>query len=193
VLKEVIRGGGLARERARRLAKVLPEWGLHASRRERLAMEAEREIVALKKAQFMQDKVGEEFDGFVSGVVKFGFFVELAAFFVEGLVPMRTLDDDEYIFHERLHSLVGRTTKRTIRLGDRVRVCVDAVDVERRTIDFSLVAAEAGERAEPAGLPGRRAPRGIGAASSRVAPGKAGGGKAKKRRPERRGGSRRAR
>lgn len=190
VLKEVLRAGGLSRERARRLAKELPEWGLHSSRRERLAMEAEREIVALKKAQFMQDKVGQEYEGFVSGVVKFGFFVELSAFFVEGLVPMRTLDDDDYIFHERLHSLVGRTTKRTIRLGDRVRVIVDAVDVERRTIDFSLVAAEEGDRAAPAGASRLRPARGVPVAPAGK---KRKSGKPKKHRPERRGGSRRRR
>ncbi len=187
VLKEVLRAGALPEPRARKLAKALPEWGLHTSRRERVAMEAEREIVALKKAQFMKDKIGEEFDGFVSGVVKFGFFVELTAFFVEGLVPMRTLDDDEYLFHERLHSLVGRATQRRIRLGDRVRVRVDAVDVDRRTIDFSLLAAEEGESAVLGDIPHRRAPRPPAAARR----GKAG--KAKKRRRERGGGGRRGR
>jgi len=102
---------------------------------------------------------------------------------VEGLVPMRTLDDDEYLFHERLHSLVGRTTKRRIRLGDRVRVRLDAVDVERRTIDFSLVAKEKGEApGPPSGTPHRR-----------TAGGKGKPPKAKKRRSQRRGGGRRGR
>jgi ribonuclease R len=151
VLKEVLRSGSLAEPRARRLARLLPDWGSHTSRRERVAMEAEREMVALKKAQFMVDKVGEEYEGFVSGVTKFGFFVELSDYFVEGLVPMRTLDDDEYLFHERLHSLVGRTTKRRIRLGDHMRVQVDAVDLDRRQIDFSLV--EKYEEATAEGAP----------------------------------------
>jgi ribonuclease R len=189
VLKEVLGAGGLHAERTRRLQKALPEWGLHTSRRERVAMDAEREIVALKKAQFMKDKVGEEYEGHVSGVVKFGFFVELRDFFVEGLVPMRTLDDDEYLFNERLHSLVGRVTRRRIRLGDPVRVRVDAVDVERRMIDFSLVALEAtGPIA--AGPPARRA------APPRAGKGRPKGGKPKakpgagKPRPKARGKAR---
>src|SRR5262249_8117486 len=82
------------------------------SRRERIAMEAEREIVQLKKIQFMQDKVGETHDGFVSGVVPFGLFVELRDVFVEGLVHVTTLGDDFYDHVEREHSLRGRRTGR---------------------------------------------------------------------------------
>ena len=178
VLKEILRSGSLAQERARRLAKVLPDWGLHTSRRERVAMEAEREMVALKKVQFMSDKVGEEYDGFVSGVTKFGFFVELSDYFVEGLVPIRTLHDDEYLFHERLHSLVGRTTKRRIRLADRVRVRVDAVDLDRRRIDFSVVEKYQESTAEDAPEVPQRSRRGS-------AP--SGGARRKKERPAKRG------
>ena len=109
-----------------------------SSRRERVAMEAEREIVQLKKIQFMQDKVGETYEGFVSGVVPFGFFVELRDVFVDGLVHLSALGDDFYDHLEREHMLRGRRTRRTFRLGDPVRVTVAGVSVERRQIDFML-------------------------------------------------------
>ena len=106
-----------------------------SSRRERVAMEAEREIVQLKKIQFMQDKVGGVYDGFVSGVVPFGFFVELRDVFVEGLVHVTALDDF-YEHVEAQHLLRGRRTRQTYRVGDPVTVRVAGVSVERRAIDF---------------------------------------------------------
>ncbi|HJQ84582.1 MAG TPA: ribonuclease R [Candidatus Binatia bacterium] len=109
-----------------------------SSRRERVAMEAEREIVQLKKIQFMQERVGETHAGFVSGVTPFGAFVELADVFVEGLVHVSTLGDDFYDHLEREHALRGRRTGRRIRVGDAVRVTIAGVSVERRQIDFTL-------------------------------------------------------
>jgi ribonuclease R len=109
-----------------------------SSKRERLAMDAEREVVQLKKVQFMQDKVGETFDGFVSGVVPFGFFVELAAYFVDGLVHVATLTDDHYELVEYQHRLVGRRRGRVFRVGDQVRVRVASVSIERKQIDLVL-------------------------------------------------------
>jgi ribonuclease R len=109
-----------------------------ASRRERVAMEAEREIVQLKKIQFMQDKVGAIYDGFVSGVTGFGFFVELREVFVDGLVHVSTLGDDFYEHLERQHVLRGRRSRREFRVGDPVRVTVAGVSIERRRIDFTL-------------------------------------------------------
>jgi ribonuclease R len=117
------------------------------SARERVAMEAEREIIQLKKIQYMQDRVGEVHDGFVSGVLPFGFFVELADVFVEGLVHVSTLTDDYYDHVEGQHCLRGRRTRRTFRLGDPVRVAVAGVSIERRQIDFRLPEAEAPARA----------------------------------------------
>jgi ribonuclease R len=158
ILKEVLRGGSLPAARARHLKKTLPDCGTHTSRRERIAVDAERDIVALKKAQFMAERIGEEFEGFVSGVTKFGFFVELSDFFVEGLVPLRTLQDDDYLFRPRLHQLVGRYTKRSIGLGDRMQVLVDAVDLERRRINFAWL-GRVGERAAEAPRPPERGGR----------------------------------
>jgi ribonuclease R len=111
----------------------------HLSRRERVAMEAEREILDRYRIRFMKDKVGEVFDGVISGVTAFGFFVELKDTFVEGLVRVTSLHDDYYHYHEKRYCLVGERTHQTFRIGDEVKVRIDRVDVERRHIDFGLV------------------------------------------------------
>ena len=120
----------------------LPAIAEESSRRERVAMEAEREIVQLKKVQFMQEKVGESFDGWVSGVAPFGAFVELRDVFVEGLVHVSTLGDDFYELVEAQHLLRGRRTRRTFRVGDPVRVVVTGVSIERRQVEFALADTE---------------------------------------------------
>ena len=111
----------------------------HLSNRERVAMEAEREIRNRYRVRFMRDKIGEEFEGIISGVTAFGFFVELKEIFVEGLVRVTSLHDDYYQYHEKKYCLVGERTHKTFRIGDEVRVRVDRVDVERRHIDFGVV------------------------------------------------------
>mgnify|MGYP002153779549 CR=1 FL=1 len=111
----------------------------HLSQRERVAMEAEREILDRYRVRFMKDKIGEVFEGVISGVTAFGFFVELKDIFVEGLVRVTSLHDDYYHFHERRYCLVGERTHKTFRIGDEVKVRVDRVDVERRHIDFGLI------------------------------------------------------
>jgi ribonuclease R len=173
ILREVHAGGAMPASRREALDARLPDAGKHCSDRERKAMDAEREIVALKKCQFMAGKVGDEFDGVVSGVAAFGFFVELAGVFVEGLVRVSSLSDDFYTFVEGSHALVGQHTRRTFRIGDRVRVQVARVDVDARHIDFALLgeagvaAAENGARARQTGKTARgrekrkaRAPKG---------------------------------
>jgi len=111
----------------------------HLSRRERVAMEAEREILDRYRIRFMKDKVREVFHGVISGVTAFGFFVELKDIFVEGLVRVTSLHDDYYHYHEKRYCLVGERTHQTFRIGDEVKVRVDRVDVERRHIDFGLI------------------------------------------------------
>ena len=113
-----------------------------SSRRERVAVDAEREIVQLKRVQYMQGHVGEEYDGVVSGVTRFGMFVELLPVFVEGLVHVRSLDDDVYEHDERHHLLRGRRTRRVFRVGDPVHVRVAGASVARRQIDFVLTDSE---------------------------------------------------
>ena len=105
---------------------------------ERRADEAERELVQWKKVRFMADKVGDEFDGFVTGVAAFGLFIELVEHFVEGLVHISSMADDYYRFLESTHTLRGENTHKIYRLGDRVRVQVVRVDLERRQIDLGL-------------------------------------------------------
>jgi ribonuclease R len=117
----------------------LGEIAEHTSKRERVAMEAERDVVELKKVQFMQQHLGEEFNGFITGVTGFGFFVELEELFVEGLVHITTLDDDLYSFMEKQHSLIGRRSKQVFRIGDPARVKVAAVVPATRRIEFVLV------------------------------------------------------
>lgn len=121
------------------LTEDLPEIARHTSERERRADEAERELVQWKKVRFMADKVGDEFDGYITGVAAFGLFIELIEHFVEGLVHVSTMADDYYRFVERAHVLSGENTGKVYRLGDRVSVQVVKVDMERRQVDLGLV------------------------------------------------------
>src|SRR5690242_8033924 len=123
ILKQVL-AGKMKQSDKDRLEARLPETALHTSRRERVAMEAEREMVDLKKMQFMRDKVGEEFDGFITGVAPFGIFVELVELFVEGMIPVATLPVDYYLHVQKSHALVGQHSRVMYRIADRVRVRV---------------------------------------------------------------------
>ena len=134
------------KEEQARMETVLPVTAVHTSTRERKAMEAEREIADLKKCQFMQDKVGDVFDGFISGVTNFGFFVELKDFFVEGLVHVSTLADDYYVFDPKRHSLLGERAGRKFMLADPVKVKVAGVGLERRRIELVLFDEKAGAK-----------------------------------------------
>jgi len=110
-----------------------------SSEREALAQAAERDSIELKKVEFMERHLGEEFEGTVAGVTVFGFFVLLDSYFVEGLVHVSTLGDDFYRFREGEYALVGERRGRRFRLGDRVKVQVARVDREERRIDLHLV------------------------------------------------------
>ncbi|HKA17522.1 MAG TPA: ribonuclease R [Blastocatellia bacterium] len=129
----------LTEEREVELRSALELIGDHSSERERAAADAERELMDWRKAEFMADRVGDEFDGIITGVKEYGFYVELAEVFVEGLVHISTLAGDEYEYQERKHRLVGKRTRREYRLGDRLRVMVNRVDRARHLIDFSVV------------------------------------------------------
>ncbi|MDO4178405.1 MAG: ribonuclease R [Phascolarctobacterium sp.] len=117
----------------------------HSSLRERAAAEAERQTVELKKCEYMQEHIGEEFDGVISGVANFGLFVELANG-VEGLVHITSLVDDYYDFYVDRYALVGSHTGKTYRLGDSLRVEVLNVNMEEVSIDFILAGENAGVR-----------------------------------------------
>ncbi len=110
-----------------------------SSQSERGADEAERELMEWKKAKFMAERVGEEFDGLIISVTKFGFFVELNDMFIEGLVPLGSLEDDWYQYHDTTRQIIGQRSRRTFSLGDRVRVLVDRIDAIERKVQFAIV------------------------------------------------------
>ena len=121
------------------LEEELPEVARHTSEMERRADEAERELLQWKKVRFMADKVGDEFDGYITGVAPFGLFIELIEHYVEGRVHISSMADDYYRFVENQHILVGENTRKMYRLGDKVLVQIVRVDMERRQVDLGLV------------------------------------------------------
>jgi ribonuclease R len=111
----------------------------HASEREVVAAEAERESIKYKVVEFMQDKVGQEFDGHVSGVTEWGIYVEIEPTKIEGMIPYRTIKSDFFIFDEERYRAVGRRTHRSIRLGDPLRIRVKSTSLEQKLLDYELV------------------------------------------------------
>ena len=130
--------GKISEEEIKKLNKKTPVVALQVSERERIAEEAERETDDLKKAEFMQKKIGDKFKGIISGVTSFGMFVELENT-IEGLVRVSSMDDDYYQYDEKNHRFIGERTKKTYRLGEEVRVQVIKVDVTQKQIDFILI------------------------------------------------------
>ncbi|MEP6801273.1 MAG: ribonuclease R, partial [Acidobacteriota bacterium] len=129
-----------------------------SSERERRADQAERESLLWKKIVFMKDKVGRDFDAFVTGVASFGLFVMLKDFFVEGLVPVSALGEDFFVYEEKQHRLRGRATDVTYRLGDSLTVHLKEIDEVRRRLNFRLAERKAASppaarRAKPLAAP----------------------------------------
>ncbi|MGB9813661.1 MAG: ribonuclease R [Thermovenabulum sp.] len=137
ILREQLEGT-ITEQRQEQLSKMLGKIAKLSSERERIADEAERETVELKMVEYMEDRIGEEFNGVISSTTSFGFFVELENT-VEGLVHVSSLDDDYYIFDEKTLTLRGERTKREFKIGNKVRVRVVKVDKFERQIDFALV------------------------------------------------------
>src|SRR5882757_4033506 len=133
------RHGLLNEETREEWTEELPEVARHTSEMERRADDAERELLQWKKVKFMADKVGDEFEGFITGVAAFGVFIELIEHFVEGMVHVSTMADDYYRFVETAHLLRGENTQKIYRLGDKVKVQVTRVNMEVRQIDLGLV------------------------------------------------------
>ncbi|MBO0456867.1 ribonuclease R [Enterococcus hulanensis] len=122
-------------------AELLPEIADHSSKMERRSVEAEREVDSMKKAEYMADKIGEEFDGIISSVTKFGIFIELPNT-VEGMIHLNELKQDYFHFIENQLALVGERTRQTFKIGQKVRIKVTKSDPETREIDFELLEAE---------------------------------------------------
>jgi ribonuclease R len=113
-----------------------------SSTTERRADEAERELVEWKKAKFMESRVGEEFEALVISTTRYGLFVELEQYFVEGLIPIDTLPGDTYTYNENQRKIIGHRSRREFSIGDQVRVILDRVDPLERKLQFSLVEPE---------------------------------------------------
>lgn len=139
VMREVLENGGsLPEHRFEPLNGRMPDIALQSSERERVAVDAERDTEKLKKAEYMLDKIGEEFTGIISGVTSFGMFIELENT-VEGLIRLSDLTDDYYHFHELHMALIGERTSKIYRIGDEVEIRVARVNMSDHTIDFEMV------------------------------------------------------
>jgi ribonuclease R len=106
---------------------------------EQRAVEAERESIKYKQVEFMQDKVGKEFDGIISGVTEFGLFVEIIENKCEGLVATRDMLDDFYEYDEDNYCLIGRHTKNKFQLGDPIRIIVLRTNLSKKQLDFAII------------------------------------------------------
>ena len=147
IIKEQI-NGRIDEKRSARLSNIVEIASKQSSEMERLAQEAEREVDDLKKAEYMQERIGEEFSGIISSVTSFGLFAELPNT-IEGLIHITALDDDYYIYDEAHLCLIGERTKKVYRLGDEVKVRCTRVDIDNREIYFDLVEEESKEEILP--------------------------------------------
>jgi ribonuclease R len=111
----------------------------HLSDMERKAMEAERASVKYKQAEYLMDRIGEEFDGLISGVSKWGIFVELTESKCEGMVSLRLMNDDFYYLDEENYRIIGQRWGKIYRLGDKIRIRVKKIDLQKKQMDFDLV------------------------------------------------------
>ncbi len=142
LLKERLRD----QERPEHWSRTLPEICEHASKRERVATEAEREFLDIQKARLMEPHVGEDFSGVISSVTNFGFFVQLDEFFVEGLVRVTNLGHDYFIFNEARMTLLGRRTGRVFATGQKVKIRLAGVNILKHQLDLELVSEKPAPR-----------------------------------------------
>jgi ribonuclease R len=118
---------------------VLHEIAEESSQSERRADDAERELMEWKKVKFMEQHIGQVFDGLIVSVTKYGMFVELTDMFVEGLVPLTSLTDDRYMYNENTRQIVGQRTRKTYSLGDAIRVLLERIDHQQRRLQFAVL------------------------------------------------------
>lgn len=130
------------------------EYCQHSSQREQLATEAERASIKYKMAEYMQERIGQEFDGTVSGVTEWGMYVQAEPTKIEGLVAVRELADDYYQFDEKSYSLVAKSSGRRYSLGDKVRIRVERISLEQKTITYTLVQDDSLSDRQEQGGPG---------------------------------------
>jgi ribonuclease R len=137
IIKDNLRGR-MNEEKIRHYESILTEVSKQSSERERLAEEAERETIKLKKVEYMEEHLGEEFEGVISSVTKWGIYVELSNT-IEGLVHVANMMDDHYDYYEDRYEMVGLRTRKTYKLGQKVYVAVARADKLTRTIDFEMI------------------------------------------------------
>jgi exoribonuclease R len=111
----------------------------HSSKMELLATEAERASIKYKQVEFLQDKIGEEFEGVISGVSEWGIYVEIMNGLCEGMARLRDMEDDYYIFDEANFAAIGKKNKHTYRMGDKVNIIVKRADLAKKQLDFAVV------------------------------------------------------
>jgi ribonuclease R len=138
-LGDLISTGPLFGDRLAEVERAHPQYAAQSSDRERRAEEASREVMEWKKVIFMRDKVGNKYDGVVTGVAPFGLFVELDEIFIQGLVPVATIGGEFWQFAEKQHRLRGEGSGRELRLGDHVKIEVKSIDEDRHQIEFRLL------------------------------------------------------
>ncbi|WP_034750671.1 ribonuclease R [Halalkalibacter wakoensis] len=180
LIREYLIKGNVDEATQERMNAVLPDLTRHSSEMERRAVEAERDTDSIKKAQYMEDKIGETFTGMISGVTNFGMFVELENT-IEGLVHVSYLTDDYYHYDQKQYAMIGERTGKTFRIGDEIEVKVTNVNVDEASIDFEVVGMKPRERREVRDRPkvivgGKREPRGGGAGKGRGGRGAGAGG-----------------
>lgn len=112
---------------------------VHCSSREKLATDAERDSIKFMQVKFMEQFVGEEFDGFITGVQEYGIFVEIPETRCEGMIRLRNMEEDSFYFDEKNYSIIGRRTGATYQLGDQVRIKVTKADLQNKQLDFELL------------------------------------------------------
>ena len=139
ILRESLERKGISDAKRKELDKLLPDIAVQSSKTERTAEEAEREIVNAMRVWFMKDKVGDNFDGIITGINPHGLKIQLNDFFVEGFLNVSTMSDDYYRFDDRNYRLIGRRNKVSYRLGQKIQVRIEKVNTEERSIVFGLV------------------------------------------------------
>jgi ribonuclease R len=131
--------GGMNAERRNQFTRFLPGVCIQCSETERKATDAERESIKIKQVEYMDRHVGDELHGMVSGVANFGIFIEINDLLIEGMVRVRDMKDDYYMYDEKKYALIGRRTGKRYRVGDSVKVQVISVNIENREVNFTIV------------------------------------------------------
>lgn len=139
ILKSAIEKRKFSDRQLKSLEKLLPEVAFHSSKTERMADEAERDVIIAMRVWFMKDKVGEEYEGFITDITPYGLKVQLKDIFIEGFLHVSYMQDDYYKFNEERYRLTGRHKKRSFTIGDGVRIRIERVDLEEKEIVLAMV------------------------------------------------------